>query len=131
MPLIDPREPLFDRIIGLDPTISHYYTHLFSYCRLMFNKDIVHKMDLKIKQIEDKLGMSMQEAINIMESNEDQLSYFKKFVRIETHSGNTCLEVKKITKYSIMRELNLIRIWIFDMLKETQQEIRFQRVTIT
>lgn len=126
MPEIDPREAIFERIIGFDPVQPFYYSYLFTHAKLLFDEELVKELRGKIKRIEEMIDADLYVILNVLESNTDLSAYFKKRIIVD----NKFIRYSKITKFELMSELEHIRVWIFEQLKQIKDEIRFQRAIL-
>lgn len=126
MPEIDPREAIFERIIGFDPVQPFYYSYLFTHAKLLFDDELVEELNKRIRRIEDMVDSDLYVILNVLESNIDLSSYFKKRIIVD----NKAIQYSKITKFEMLSELEHVRVWIFQQLKTIKDQIRFQRAIL-
>lgn len=67
-----------------------------------------------VKIVNIRMGKTFYDLELAMESNQDYNSYFKRYG-------------KKISKFSLERRLNMIKKWVFALIRERASSRRFQR----
>jgi len=119
------QELILLRLLELNQLMPHYWSELFLMAFQLFDpaseeyaklQEMIRKVEQMVFDEEQlKAGMSLYDIEMAIESNPDYYAYFEK-------SDGT-----QITKFDIERELNKIKSWIYEKVREKSVGRKFQR----
>jgi len=119
------QELILLRLLELNQLMPHYWSELFLMAFQLFDpaseeyaklQEMIRKVEQMVFDEEQlKVGMSLYDIEMAIESNPDYYAYFEK-------SDGT-----QITKFDIERELNKIKSWIYEKVREKSVGRKFQR----
>lgn len=112
------------RILELNSLMPHYWSELFTLSFQLFEDDELTELKFMIKVVEElvftddevKNGLSLYDLEMAIESNADYYSYFER-----EDNG------RAVSKFEIERNLNRIKVWIFERVRMKAQQRRFAR----
>jgi len=112
------------RILELNSLMPHYWSELFVLSFQLFEDDELAELKFMIKSVEEMVftdeervtGLSLYDIEMAIESNADYYSYFER-----EDDG------RSVSKFDIERNLNRIKVWIFERVRMKAQQRRFAR----
>lgn len=112
------------RILELNSLMPHYWSELFTLSLQLFEDEELAELKFMIKGVEElvftdeeiDMGKSLYDLEMAIESNPDYYSYFER-----EDTGQT------ISKFDIERQLNQIKLWIYERVREKARARKFTR----